>query len=188
MPKSRLGLLVGAATGAALLPVGAASAAYGPVAPPGGVVPGGFSDVVVAKTIGADGGSLRARIPGAEVRVRIPGAALDSPLQLAVTRARTRGIRGPLRRSGFGDRSIEAAAGIVATRPSGRGSSRLPRGIKTTIDAPGVRDGDKVLRFDPVERRFRRVWRATVHDGIVVSRSRHAGAFVVVSDRGSARR
>ena len=88
---SRCRVTASAATicvGFLLVLAGPVGAAYGPEAPPGPPVPGGFSIVLVSRTMGHTGGTLAARTGRTSIRLVVRPRTLKQRVQFTLTRPR----------------------------------------------------------------------------------------------------
>lgn len=180
--KFRHGLV---AMGAALLLAApAAHAVYGPEDVSGPNVPGGFSRVVTAKTIGSHGGTLKAKVGKLTARVTLRRGALHRARQIQLVRLDLSAIRRELLKEGYRKYRIIGGIGIGASDPDGTPVSTLGGAASVSIQLSRLPRHPLVLRFDARKGRFVRVSfrRSTKSRSLTVSAST-ATAFVVL-DRG----
>jgi hypothetical protein len=172
-------LALGAAAAATVLATAAvAVAGYGPEAPPGPPVPGGFSVVIASHTIGPNGGMLTVTTGLTRLRLSVPAHALAHRVQFTFTRPRLSGLQNAIPKG----KRLRVGFALLANRTSGeqiRGSfSQRP--VSIIISSRMLTKGAQVLVWNPARHRFVRV-AAVVRTGQVVVTTRHFAEFLVIS-------
>lgn len=155
-----------------------ATAGYGPTAPPGAPIPGGFSTVIASKTFAVGGGTLRATAGTSHLVLLVPRGALARRIQLTLTRPRLGSLKS---RVPHGTTPVIGVA-VLATYPNGHfvsgtfGANR----VRVTVVNRRITKRSTLLVWSAKPRRFVR-YPATItsgHAAFVVSRIH---AFVVVT-------
>jgi hypothetical protein len=169
-----------AVTATALATASAAIAGYGPEAPPGPAVPGGFSSVIASRTIGRSGGTLNVKTGHTGLRLNIPKRALTRRVQFTFTRPRLSGVRTAVPK---GKRLVVGFA-LLANEGSGGPIRGLfsRRAVSIAISDRGVTQNTQVLAWNQARHRFVR-FAAVAQKGRVVLVTRHFGEFLVISPR-----
>ena len=181
-PRSTVRTLALIATAAAtvLATSALAVAAYGPVAPPGPAVPGGFSIVISSRTIGPNGGTMSGKTGHTRLRLKVPAHALARRVQLTFTRPRLSGLRHAIQRG----KHLVVGFALLANKTNGApiAGSFSRRPVSTTVANRTFTRRTQVLAWSPARRRFVR-FAAVVRTGYIVVSARHYGEFLVISPR-----
>lgn len=123
---------------------GAAGGGYGPSAAVPPYVPGGFTAVVVVRTLPASGGVVSASLYKLRVTVDVPPGAVNSGTQVAVTRGNRSAVKYSLLGKLRGDAVVFAAGFVIDHRGSPLHSLKA---LRVTLTGPQLKRGDLILEF-----------------------------------------
>lgn len=171
-------VLIAAAAATALATAAGALADYGPAAPPGPAVPGGFSAVIASRTIASKGGALSAASGQTVLNLKVPAHALARTVQFTFTRPRLPGLRTAIPKG----KHLLVGFALLANRTSGapiRGSFSK-RAVSITISNRTLTRRAQVLAWNPARHRFA-PFAAVVRTGRIVLSLRHFAEFLVIS-------
>jgi hypothetical protein len=149
---TRIAGVVTAIIAASVASAGTAFAAgngYGPTPTGPSGVPGGFSSVVITKTLGAGGGSLTAPVAGATLTIRVPSGAFSAPVEVEVTSPDLSAVGSALGNLGYPGFRAVGGLGVKVLNTSGqpvRGTFAKPLTVTLSGSQLGV-PGERVLRF-----------------------------------------
>jgi hypothetical protein len=169
-----------AAVGLLLLGAAGAEAGYGPIAPPGPPVPGGFKIVIASKTLGPRGGTLLARSGRTRFRLSIQHGSLSRRIQFTLTRPHLPAVRHVLPHA----LRLRLAFALLANLPSGEPIRRFSRKAATLVVLNrGVTTHAVALSWNARRHRFLRLNSARIAPGRATIRLRHFAEVVVASSR-----
>jgi hypothetical protein len=123
---------------------GAAGGGYGPSGAVPSAVPGGFTSVVIAKTLTSEGGKVHVSLDGFSVMAIVPKGALPGGGQVAFTRAKDAALKKGLSGSLRGD-NVVIAVGFVLDRNGRALKSKMPIDIKIT--GSDLKVGDIIVDY-----------------------------------------
>ncbi|WP_354700963.1 hypothetical protein [Paraconexibacter sp. AEG42_29] len=164
---------------AALALVGSAQAAYGPEAPQPTDAPGGYQQVMTAKTVGGGGGTLSAGWGNVRVNVSVPAGASGSPVQFRIVAPKLSTLAAAVRKSGF--RRVRTVTGVAVSQTGVNGGSgtRLKRAVKISLSAGKLGKRAFVLRYDAAKGRYVRTAFKRENGRLVVRMVRPVALVVV---------
>ena len=183
MNPSRCRVTASAATicvGLLLVIAGPVGAAYGPEAPPGPPVPGGFSIVLASHTIGPAGGTLAARTGRTSIRLVVRPRTLKQRVQFTLTRPRLSQLKSSTPK---GTRLVTGFA-LLANRVDGtpiRGAFSKTT-VRLTVSDTRISQEINRARLEQSLHRFVRV-AADVSSHRASFTTRRSGEYLVVSPR-----
>lgn len=161
----------------------AAMAAYGPEALQPSEAPGGYTQVVTAKTIGDTGSTLAGSVGSAKVSVKVPAGTFPTPIQLRMLKPHLGSLRSAVKKSGFKHAKVLDGVGLAASFPSGQGVATLPKPITVTITVPNLPKGAIVLAYDAAKNKYVPIKYRLKHGVITVTITKPV-ALVVVNPKG----
>jgi hypothetical protein len=163
-----------------LLGAAGADAGYGPIAPPGPPVPGGFKTVIASKTFGPGGGALLARAGATRFRLSIDRGSLSQRIQLTLTRPYVPAVRHVLSHA----LRVRIAFALLANLPNGQPIRRFSRKTATlVVSNREVTTHAIALSWNASRRRFLRLSNARIASGRVTIKLSHFAEIVVASSR-----
>jgi hypothetical protein len=163
-----------------LVIAGPGGAAYGPEAPPGPPVPGGFSTVLASRTIGPAGSTLAARTGRTSIRLVVGRRTLKQRVQFTLTRPRLLQLKSATPK---GTRIVTGFA-LLANRLDGTPISGAfsKTNVHLIVSDTRISTKSTVLGWKPNLRRFARVdAKVSSHRASVATR--RYGEYLVVSPR-----
>ena len=166
--------------GLLLVIAGPGGAAYGPEAPPGPPVPGGFSIVLASRTIGPAGGTLAARTGRTSIRLVVGPRTLKQRVQFTLTRPRLSQLKSATPK---GTRLVTGFA-LLANRVDGtpiRGAFSKTT-VRLIVSDTRISKKSTVLGWKQSLHRFARV-AADVSSHRASVTTRRSGEYLVVSPR-----
>lgn len=123
---------------------GAVGGGYGPSGAVPSGVPGGFTSVLMARSLASGGGTVHAAFDGCSVTASVPGGALPGGGQVAFTRAKDgalkQGLKGKLNRD-----NVAFAMGFVLDHNGRALNSTRP--IAITITCSSLKVGDVIVAY-----------------------------------------
>ncbi|MDA8292707.1 MAG: hypothetical protein M0Z33_13690 [Actinomycetota bacterium] len=134
----------GALAAGALLVLGAGPAAasgsgYGPPQAGPVNVPGGFSNVVTAKTLTVTGGSVSAPVPGGSLQVEVPPGDFTSPVEVEITAPSLTSVERSLPTLGLSKFTAVGGMGIsLLTRSGQKLTGHFAHPITVTLTGVGL--------------------------------------------------
>ncbi len=138
--------------GTVALGAGAAAAAgsgYGPPETGPSNVPGGFSNVVTARTVTSTGGSVSAPVPGGTLEVSVPPGDFTTPVEVEITAPDLASIDHSLLSLGLSGYTAIGSTGISLLTPAGHkltGHFAHPISVTLTGSGLGLR-GERVVEL-----------------------------------------
>jgi hypothetical protein len=172
----RKGTSVAACIAVCLVTTTTAVAAYGPVAPPGLAVPGGFSIIVASKTIGPAGGVVKGTTGRTTIQLTVRPQTLARPVQFTLTRPRLSQLsryvpKGWRLTTGFALLTNQVNGVPISSR-----FSSTPAGI--VISDPRINQNTVIGAWNPSVARFTLV-SARVQNGRAVVATRQFAEYLV---------
>lgn len=155
-----------------------ASGPYGPVPTGPSGVPGGYTEVVKAVTVGRSGGTIHAHVAGARDAIVVRPGTFSHRVEIEITEPNLRKLNRGLKKAGLADFRAVTGLGVKALNMDGSavaGSFSKPIIVRITKD--GVHEGERVVKFTSATRTKR--LRRTI-DGHTVSIPLHRDPDIAV--------
>jgi hypothetical protein len=179
--KGKLRVLISAAVTVFAVGASSAHASYGPEDSQPMNAPGGYTQVVTAKTFKTAGGSLAGTTAGARVSVVVAKGAFAEPVQLRVLKPKLATLTSSIVKSGYKKYRAIAGVGIAASKATGEAVNDLGTKVKVkvTIKVTNLPKGAVVLRYDGAKGKYVKVSFTRSKAGLVVGISRPAALAVI---------
>ncbi len=125
--------------------------------------PTGFSSVVIAQTVGSEGGTITAPSSGGTVTISVPPGASESPLQVAITKGSRSTVKKDLS-SALKKYKVVAEFGVELKQ--GPSSASASKSLTVTFKGKKIAKGDIIVVYNDATGKFVKVT-ATVKKGEV---------------------
>jgi hypothetical protein len=146
-------------------------------------VPGGFTSVVVTKTVPTSGGTLTGTLNGHQISVTVPSGALTQPVVVAVTW----GSPAEIGNAGINGDSAIVAVGLSATNPASGNPVTGYFGQPVTVTITGsFSSADPIVSYSVANARWSTLSGATVTAGKVTFSTTSGMDFAVMAASSSA--